>query len=481
VPAAPRVSLARGATALVVRHALVQMLQFVGASAVAREIGPFGFGTLGIALFACGVLGSTAGAGLGASLIRSSGEPEPREVCSLFTVQLAFSAAIVAILWPAIDALAAHGRWNGEQAMVARCVAAGLLFSAFQSLPTALLERRLDFPALARIEVVQAVVFQIVAVSLARSRLGVRAIGLAVLARAGVGAVLAIRAAGWRPGLALDPSVARRHLRFGIPFQGTRFVHLIRDAFAPVAIGSLLGVAAVGRVAWAQMIAVWPVWGILALDRLYLPALARARAHESDFRDSAARLLASSHVIVAPFAVLTLVWLEPATRIFYGETWLSALPLVYPLWLATLVAPTSTVSLAVLEAAGDAYTPLRYAVLWAAATWILGIPLVAWLGVMGFAVANVAIQASIVWLVRDARRHVPLAPWQPMVFPWLVAIAAVGLVRFAASGRPPASWIGLMVPVASSLALYAAIQALLRPDDARALRAAIDLRRREPA
>jgi O-antigen/teichoic acid export membrane protein len=106
--------------------------------------------------------------------------------------------------------------------------------------------------------------------------------------------------------------------------------------------------------------------------------------------------------------VLTVVLIDPITRLVFGEKWLEALPIFYLLVLANLVVATSTPLQGLLNALGHSRITFAFTLLWAAVTWVLGLPLIWWLGALGFALANVGVQITNFWLFAIVKKQLPI-------------------------------------------------------------------------
>lgn len=453
----------RGGGLLGLRQVFAQGLNLAGYALVARLLGPAELGVLGIALFVLGFLGTCGGAGLQASLIRLPDEPTAKEYRAVFTLQEAIMGVIALGAIVAAPGLAAlYGRPPAE-AWLFRMVGVTLVVSSFQAIPAAMLERRLAFGKVALVEIAQALAYNVVLVALVWAGFGTASFGAALLARAATGALLATLASPWPARPLWDWQRARGFLRVGAPLQGTVLVGQLKDSITPIFIGLAAGAAAVGYVQWAQTLAAGPLWASMVLNRVYLPTFAAVQREPATLARFAAVAVRATHALVAPGAILLLALAEPVTRLVFGPQWLPALPIFRLLWLANLVAPTTTVVLALLAALGDTRTSLRFAFVWLVATWVFGVPLVLLAGGLGYALANTAVLTTNVFLFRLARARVALHLAAATVPVWLWA-AAVGVVVHLAERLRPCTDLGwLAAYLAAGGILYLAGLALLAP------------------
>jgi O-antigen/teichoic acid export membrane protein len=261
--------------------------------------------------------------------------------------------------------------------------------------------------------------------------------------------------------------VAKRQLRFGLLVQGTGLISVVKDSITPIFIGLLLGRAAVGLVDWAQVVAAYPVLVLLILHRLYLPAFSRMQDHPERLGGFVEQVLRATNGFVAPLAVLTLVLIDPVTRLVFGEKWVAAMPLFHLFWAANLFVPTAVPLLALATALGLARAAFGFTLLWAAGTWLLGVPLILRFGLLGYGLANVAVQLTNLMLFRFLQARVSFRIL-PIAAPYWVAAGAIGGVIFAAERFVPATGVPALAGYFfAGLSAYALALVVVHPGETR--------------
>jgi len=453
--------------ALGLRQVLNVGMSSIGGILLARLLSPSEFGLFAVVTFLLTFLITFGDAGLAASLVRQTHEPVEEDYQAIFTVQQLLVVSVVIVFWLAAPWIAAayhlpqHDRW------VFRLLGLSLLCTSFQVIPAARLERHLSFEKLAMVEVAMSFVFYSTAVTLAWKGVGTLSFAVAMLARSLTGAILVNRASPWRVRWRWDWERARVHLKFGLPYQGIGLVSLLKDSITPVLIGLLLGAASVGYINWAQMVAAYPVLALMVLQRVYLPAFARLQEHTEALSQFLEQVLRATNGLVAPVAILTVVFIVPLTKYVFGQKWLPALPLFYLLWAANILVPTATPLFALLNALGHSRTAFKFALIWMLGTWVLGVPLIVAFGAIGFAVANLCVMFTNLMLFRVAQSHVSFRIL-PVVAPaWCVALAMGLAAYFMTRLRPPTGLAGLGIDVAIGLAAYALTMLALHRSDVR--------------
>lgn len=422
----------KAAVALLVRQGATNGLAAGAGILLARLLAPADFGLYAVAAFVLTFAAIFADAGLAASLVRQSSPPTTHEIRAVFTAQQILVLSIVAALWLAAPLFASWYGLPPSQAWFFRILSLTLVFGSFQTIPSLLLERSLDFNALAKVEILQSVVYQGSMVLAAWKGWGAWSFALAGVLRAVVGASAMAALRPWPIGWSWDWAVAAPRLRFGLMLQGSSLVNVTKDSIVPIFLGLLAGPSAVGLVGWAGTIAAYPILALMPLGRLYFPVFARMQHDREALARAMERIIGWTNRIAAPVTVVMLVLSEPMTRIVYTAKWLPALDLMRMLALANLLSATATPCLGMLNGLGLPHLSFRMSVLWLVATWIVGAPMILWLGTLGFGVANLAATSVNLYLFRMCRKEAPFRILPAIGRAWSAAFAA-GLATFAAT------------------------------------------------
>jgi len=457
-----------GATSLALRQALVQVSNLLGVVLLARLLGPADFGVFALVTFAQTFLSRFGDAGLGASLIRSQTEPSPRDYRAIWSFQQLLIGSVLCVFWFSAPSLARAYHLSGDAATTLRLVALGFFFSGLRAIPTVRLERTLSFDRLALVDTLEAVVYNFSAVGLAYAGFGAKSFALAILLRSLVGAVAIQFAARVKFGWVWDFQLVRSHLGFGLAFQGIGLVSLVKDSITPILVGLALGPADVGYINWSQTLAVYALMALSAFHRLYLPVFARVSHDLPALGRFIERTIWATNAITAPLAITTLVLFDPLTRIVFGEQWLPAKPLFLLVAFANLFVPTVTPLLGLFNALGRSRLALGFAVVWMVSTWLLGAPLILWLGAIGYALANALVQFTNFAVFRAAKALVPfrITPviWRIWLAAALSGAASYGVEQIQPSKSAPA----LVAHVGLGLATFALLLWLCDRESARA-------------
>jgi O-antigen/teichoic acid export membrane protein len=408
-----------GVGALGLRQVAVLLISFAGNVVLARTLSPADFGIYAIVAFLLQAINIFGDGGLGASLIREIDIPTEDDLRQVFTVQQGLVVSVVGLAWIVAGPLS-QLFGSPDAAWLLRLASLSLLISSFRSIPAILLERELAFGRIGIIYVLESLSFTCVAVVGALVGAGAYSFGVALVAQAGVGAAASFLFRPWRPRWSRPDHRIRRRLSFGIPFQGISVISLVKDSVSPIFVGLLLGPTQVGYIRWAQIFSGYALFALAILQRIYMPVFARLQGFKDQLAEAVELTIRGSNAVVAPIAVITLIYAHPLTVLVFGDKWEAALPIFYALWCANLFVPTAGPAMALLSAMGEARTAFGFALLWMAVTWAAAPPLILLFGPLGFGLANAVVQLTNVALYAAARRHVPFRGLASAYPPWVL-------------------------------------------------------------
>lgn len=447
-PATIRQRGATGAALLTIRSAAGQLVAFGGTLVLTHMLTPREFGVVAFGLTVLTIGNFLSDGGLGVSLIRKAGNPTVDELRTLLGFQLVVGIAIVLCV-------ALVGSQTGTTGEVTAVMTCSLPLLALRAPHAIVLERRLDYRAIASIEFAESVAYYVWAIAAVWAGWGVWGLASAVLVRALAGSILMALAS---PLGAIAPRIElgtlRSMLAFGVGYQSVGFAALARSQGVNLVVVGVGGEQLLGYWTIANQLMQVPFWLFHALWRVSYPTMARLRAHVGETSRIIERF-ARIGALTAGAALVPLAasahYLVPA---LFGAHWAaSAEPIPWASAGLIVSGPISVASAGYLYAEGDVRTPLK-ATLINGAIWI-GVT-AALLGPVGISAVGIGwmlaswVEASI--FAQALSRRVHLALPRIIAVPVLIAFAST-LVGLALQ-LPFSSQIvgGLILAVVASLA-----------------------------
>jgi O-antigen/teichoic acid export membrane protein len=444
----------KGVAALGVRQILVHGANLTGSIILARMLAPAQYGLFAIVNFLVLFLGTFGGTGLAANLIREHTKPSREIYRAVYSFQQLFVVGFAAVLWFVSPHIGTLYHLGAPETLLFRITAISLVATTCMVPSQIEMERHLDFTKLAAVETAQALLFNVVTVVLAWKGFGVLSFGIGLLVRSIAGSILAIMLQPVKLGWNLDWSLASPHLRFGLFYQGSQIISVLKDSITPILIGMLFGPAGVGYISWSSVTAAYPILALVVLQRLYLPLFAKLQQDLGHFGMVLEQIIWATNAFAAPLAVIELVLIHPIITVIFGPKWLVALPLFYLFWTANLFAPTTVPVQTVLNALGRARLSMAIATMWMILTWGIGWPLAVHEGIIGLAIATAVVQVSSLVVYRIVQRHLHFRIARVIIVPWGLALAVGGTLWLVIRHKPPNSLTMLVAMALPAILIY---------------------------
>lgn len=301
-----------------------QVVSFLSMLALARLLDPKAFGVVAIAATILGVLQELQESGVATALVYRRDDVEraaasvlvfaPVSAVVLYTGGF-FAAPLVA------QALGDKGATN-----VVRVLLLMVLVRAAGVAPWAILERNMAYRSRAKIDVANAVVQAIVAVSLAVSGAGVWSLVAGQLCGSAMGVVMAWILIPWRPSPRdADFQILRSLLRYGRWAGGSRIVNIANRSLDNVVVARLLGARSLGLYAVAFRLADLPVSLIGAIiGRVMFPVYSLLQDDLPGVRRVFVQNLQRVALVLLPVTIGLMVDARPIVLGLLGAKWAAA-------------------------------------------------------------------------------------------------------------------------------------------------------------
>ncbi|MGC2193457.1 MAG: oligosaccharide flippase family protein, partial [Terriglobales bacterium] len=370
-----------------------------------RWIGPHAYGLFVTALGLTSFLALLSRGGIDTYLVRAESPPDERTYSVATTLVMGLAIALLGAGAAVVPLLT---RWYGSREFLPAYLVTLLTIplAALAGVPTAKLERDLNFRAVASIELGGQILALLVSVTLAWRGLGVWApvAGLIVWqAWAATGALMTAKLA-LRP--AFDAAEARRMLSFGIGYTASLRVWQLRTLVNPLLVGRFAGAEAVALVALAMRIAEGLGFIRVAAGRLAIAALSRLRHDPLRFQLTLERALRLQILALGPLLCLFALAAPVVVPRLLGSRWTASLQ-VYPFVAAgVLVNSVYNLQASALFVAGQQWIVLRAHALHVALLGVGTLLLLPRLGILGYGWAEVAACGAYAVLHVAARRMV---------------------------------------------------------------------------
>ena len=414
-----------GVIALSSRTFILQIIAFSATFLLTIFLSPPVFGIFYVVSAIISFLGYFSDIGLAAALIQKKEALSHEDLRTTFTIQqlLVGIAVIVSLVFaPHVGSfyrLDASGVW------LFRALVISFFLSSLKTIPSVLLERALDFQKLVLPQILETLSFYIVAVVLAWKGYGITSFTFAVIARGIIGLAAIYIVSPWKISLGLSKVVARKLLRFGIPFQLNSFLALVKDDLLTVVLGKMLPFSEVGYIGWAKKWAEVPLRLIMdSVIRVTFPAFSRLQHDKELLGKAIEKALFGLSLTIFPISIGLLYYVGQLVHTIprYGK-WEPAIMSFYLFAIASAIASLSTPLTNALNAVGKIKTTLYLMVFWTSSTWILTIFFVRLIGFNGVSLSLLLITSTIILVVALTKRIAAFSFWANIRVPLIAAVA----------------------------------------------------------
>lgn len=422
----------KGIFALVSRTFVIQILGVIASFILTVYLAPENFGVFFIVSSIIVFLTYFQDIGLAAALIQKKDNITKEEFRSTFTIQ---QILVLFLILPTLifsKQIASFYNLNEEGYILFLSLLVSFFLSSLRTIPTVILERKLEFNKLVIPQIAENIVYNIALISLAISGFGITTFTIAVLARSIVGLILIYIIQPWPIGISFDFKAIKNLVTFGIPFQANALLAFVKDDLLIIFIGKILPLSQVGYIGFAQKWAFLPLRLIMDnVIKITFPSYSRLQHDPHALKLAIEKSLFLISFFIFPTAVFIIQYSEFLINLIprYSK-WEPAILSLSFFALNTVFSSISTPLTNFLNAIGKVKITLYFMVFWTVITWILTPLLIFIFGYNGFAAASFIISISSVLVYIIARRYVTFSFTKPVTRQFLAAVIILFFIFF---------------------------------------------------
>jgi len=455
----PRLSVLvrRGAGWNALSTVLLRLVNVVVTAVVAHILAPRDFGVFAVALTAYTIVFNISEFGVGSCLVRADLNINVMAP-TMFTVSLVTSGLTAEVMAVFAKPIAtALGSADGAQAI--RVMSLVVLISGFSAVPGAQLTRDFKQDKLFLANIISLIPSTVALLILAKSGSGALAFAWSRVIASGV--MCAVMVASVHKHYL--PGISRRALsvlfRFGLPLAGANIVNFILINVDYAFVGHLMGAVALGAYVLAYTIASSPTL-LLAnvINSVSLPAFSRVKKDPERLKDAMTTALRVLSLILMPMCFLLIALARPLVLTVYGHKWEASVEVLAILSIYGGISIICVLFANILTSLGKARFTLVVQLLWLGAL----VPAMAfgvhWNGIVGAAVAHIAVIVPLVlpsylFALRKAT-GIRLTTLGKVILPSLLAGAVAAIAARSAASQFTDPLTQLVTGLAAGCAAY---------------------------
>lgn len=447
----------KGIVVLTGRTFLLQAIALFAQLFLFAYLGGYEFGVFAIVSAIINFLVYFSDIGLAAALIQKKETPTETDLRTTFFVQQFLIILLIIVVFVFAPLFAIRYSLSSDGLNLLYALAISLLFSSLKSIPSVLLERKLEFVKLVFPQILEQTVYYVILVFLAMKGFGLKSFTFAVLARGLTGLIAIYILQPWVPGIAFSKSTLKGLFKFGIPYQVNTFLATLKDDGIILILGGILGPVGVGILSFAQKLARIPLTFFMdTVTRVTFPAFSRMQ----DSSDHLERSVTRSIFFICFFVFPSLVGIVVIAPILVNVVprynhWTPALiPLIF-VSINFLFAAATTQLTNLLNAIGKIKITLYLMIMWTVLSWVF-IPLLAMkFGVTGASVGYALVGSSSIIAIAVARKYVNFSLTDSMIKP-LIGASVMGLILVIVRRFLPVNTTSMAVLALLGLIVYGA-------------------------
>lgn len=421
----------KGILALTGRTFILQIITLFATFALTVLLDPKEYGVFFLVSAIINIFTYFSDIGFSAAAIQKKEKLDSDELATTFTIQQGLIFGLVIIIFALTPIIKNIYHFNPESVYLLWALAISLILSSLKTIPSVLLERRLEFNKLIIPQIVEVIAFYGVAVFLAWKGFGVTSFTIAVLVRSILGLITIYLIQPWMPKYGLSKKSFNELIKFGLPYQLNIFLAVLKDDGMIAILGSILGPSGVGLLGWAQK------WGFAPLRffmdqviKVTFPAYSRLQDNPLELSKAVSKSVLFICILVFP-SLVGLVLLAPIlVRLIpkYGK-WEPALFALSLICFNAFWAAVTTPLTNVLNAIGKIGITFKLMIMWTVLTLIFVPSLAFFYGLNGAAVGYSLVGLSSAVAIYIANKYIKVNFYES-VFKPLFAALIMGLVIF---------------------------------------------------
>lgn len=330
-----------------------KVVTFAAKLIVARFIAPDEFGAFAIALVYISILTIFAQFGIKTTFIRLPHDTMfGRKLSSGFLFLVANSFFLVLLTVLLLPILIPKSDNSADLQIILLWLLVAIPISSFGLVPIALLERRLRFKTLIKVEFISNIVSAFVAILMVIYGFGVFSLVAQHVLMLLIKSILAWNLQSWRPRYSFSILEVRKLLKLSAPVAANSLITAIRSNADKVIILIFLGLSAAGLYALAMLITnTLRNQAALVVDRVMLPSYSKISNDVDHLSRFYLRVVAYYSVIFIPISALVSVFAEQLMFLF-GPQWSDAAPVLQILAIGAAIHASGGSPATVLTAMG---------------------------------------------------------------------------------------------------------------------------------
>lgn len=412
---------------LTIRNIGIQAVSVVGFFLLTILLGTSDVGLFAIVSESVSILGYFSDIGLAAALIQQKEAISIKELRTTFTIQqilVIIGLIIVAIIYPQIASSKGYG---SKETWILISLCFSFVAASLKTIPSVQLERNLNFKLISTIDIIENLIFYVLAVILAFSGFGVFSYAIATFVRSLVGLITIYIVSPWSIGFSFSSESIKKLFKFGIPFQFNSFIAVAKDRLSNLLVAGIIGRESFGILSWAQKGPRVPLSLMDAVMKVTFPTFSRLQDQPELLKKSLEKSVFYISLFIFPcLAIIASVAPDIINFIPKYSKWLPAVVPLYFYAINYAIAAVTTPLTNAFNAVGKITTTTKLMIMWTVLTWIFYPIFSLKFGYIGTSIATLIVGSSsfIVWILADKifQTRIFITIFRPLISTFIIIL-----------------------------------------------------------
>lgn len=316
-----------------------------------RLLAPELFGQIALVTVFTDISLTLVDGGLNTALVQSR-EADDRDYSTVFYITCALSLVMIALLQLFSPTIAAFYKSPGLAAPL-RVYAFSLLFSSFNSIQVARLQREMRFREMMYCNLAATLISGTLGVLLALRGAGLWALVIYFFAQIVTSSLAMLLVLRWLPNRPFSRESAKRLYGFGFKMLAASLITTLYNNLRPLVIGKRFSTADLGYYNRGQVFSSTVSLNLdTAVQSVMFPVLSRAQDDPASLRAMLRRTKSMGAFLIFPVMLGMAAVAEPMVRLLLTDKWLPAVPFVVLLSIGEAQVPLTTSNLVIVKSMG---------------------------------------------------------------------------------------------------------------------------------
>lgn len=439
---------------LSLRNFGIQIITTIGFFILTVILGAGEVGLFAIVAESIAILGYFSDVGLASALIQQKDETNTSDLRTSFTVQqiLVFiGIVIITIIYPNI---AKNNGYGDKEFWILLSLCFSFIASSLKTIPSVLLERKLDFQKLSLVDIVENVLFYLIAVVFALMGFGVFSYAIATFIKSLVGLIVMYKLQPWDIGFGISINTTKKLMRYGIPFQANSLIAVAKDRLSNLLVAGIIGRESFGLLSWAQKGPRIPLSFMDAIMKITFPTFSRIQDNPELLKKSITKSIHFIALIVFPLlGGIALVSSDIVNIIPKYTKWQPAIIPLYFYAISYALAAVTTPITNAFNAVGKIKITTKLMVMWTVLTWIFYPILSLKFGFYGTSIAAliVGLSSVVVWIL--SQKYFDTNIFKIIIHPTIATIMFI-LVGLLLSSSTDVVLVKIIIKIITGVIIY---------------------------